>query len=79
MRLSAAWTPSDRADIIARYTRVTEDGYEAGLFGYTFNCRNETPDGLTDPFGSVRNCSNPLRGSVAMVSVESRKLLEGLS
>jgi len=63
LRLSAAWTPSDRADVIARYTRVTEDGNEAGLFGYTFNCRNETPDGLTDPFGSVRNCSNPVRGS----------------
>ncbi|MGI9238178.1 MAG: TonB-dependent receptor [Woeseiaceae bacterium] len=62
-RLSAAWTPSDRADIIARYTRVTEDGNEAGLFGYTFNCRNETTDGLTDAFGSVRNCANPVRGS----------------
>jgi len=63
LRISAMWTPSDRADIIARYTRVTEDGNEAGLFGYTFNCRNETPDGLTDPFGSVRNCANPVRGS----------------
>lgn len=62
-RVSALWAPSDRAEIIARYTRVTEDGNEAGLFGYTFNCRNETPDGLTDPFGSVRNCANPLRGS----------------
>jgi len=62
-RLSAAWTPSDRADVIARYTRVSEDGNEAGLFGYTFNCRFETPDGVTDPFGSVRNCTNPVRGS----------------
>ncbi len=62
-RVSALWTPSDRSEIIARYTRVTEDGNEAGLFGHTFNCRNETPDGLTDPFGSVRNCANPVRGS----------------
>ena len=23
----------------------------------------ETPEGLTDAFGSVRNCSNPVRGS----------------
>ncbi len=63
MRVSALWNPSDRAEIIARYTRTSEDGNEAGLFGYTFNCRNETPEGLTDAFGSVRNCANPVRGS----------------
>lgn len=62
-RLSALWLPNDRSEVIARYTKVTEDGNEAGLFGYTFLCRNETPDGLTDPFGSVRNCTNPIRGS----------------
>ncbi|MEM7283365.1 MAG: TonB-dependent receptor, partial [Pseudomonadota bacterium] len=62
-RLSALWTPNDRTEIIARYTRVTEDGNEAGLFGYTFLCRFETPEGLTDPLGSVRNCDNPVRGS----------------
>ncbi|MEX0706674.1 MAG: TonB-dependent receptor [Woeseia sp.] len=62
-RLSALWQPSDRSEVIFRYTNVTEDGNEAGLFGYTFLCRNETPEGLTDPFGSVRDCSNPVRGS----------------
>ncbi len=62
-RISALWNPSEQSSIIARYTQVHEDGNEAGLFGYTFNCRFETPDGLTDPFGSVRNCSNPIRGS----------------
>ncbi len=63
VRVSALWLPSDRAEVIARYTRVEEDGNEAGLFGYTINCRFETPDGLTDPLGSVRNCTNPVRGS----------------
>ncbi|MEL7185335.1 MAG: TonB-dependent receptor [Pseudomonadota bacterium] len=63
VRLSALWTPTDRAEVIARFTRVTEDGNEAGLFGYTFLCRNETPEGVTDPFGSARNCANPVRGS----------------
>ncbi len=62
-RLSARWMPSDRLEAIARYHRVSEDGNEAGLFGYTFLCRNETPEGATDPFGSVRNCDNPVRGS----------------
>lgn len=62
VRLSALYS-GERLSIIGRYTRVEEDGLEAGLFGYTFNCRNETPEGVTDPFGSERNCTNPVRGS----------------
>lgn len=62
-RISALWKPVENLEIIARYTDIQETGIEAGLFGYTFLCRNETPDGLTDAFGTVRNCSNPIRGS----------------
>ncbi|MEM8682495.1 MAG: TonB-dependent receptor [Pseudomonadota bacterium] len=62
-RLTALWLPNDRTEILVRYSDVSEDGNEAGLFGYTFLCRNETPEGLTDPFGSVRDCDNPVRGS----------------
>ncbi len=62
-RLSAYWAPTEQLELTARYTYTEEDGNEAGLFGYTFLCRNETPEGLTDPFGSVRNCANPVRGS----------------
>lgn len=62
-RLSLLWQPTDRFEALARYTSIDEDGNEAGLFGYTINCRFETPEGLTDPFGSVRNCENPVRGS----------------
>lgn len=61
-RISALWAPSDDFEAVARFHRTEEQGNEAGLFGYTRLCRNETPDGLTDPFGSVRNCENPLRG-----------------
>ncbi|MEM1379615.1 MAG: TonB-dependent receptor [Pseudomonadota bacterium] len=63
IRLSALFEPSDRVNFIARYSHIQEDGREAGLFGYTFICRNETPDGLTDAFGSVQDCNNPVRGS----------------
>lgn len=63
IRVSALWEPTEKASFIARYSYIEEDGREAGLFGYTFICRNETPDGLTDPFGSVEDCSNPVRGS----------------
>lgn len=64
-RLSATWRPTDTLELIARYQDVSEDGNEAGLFGYTFLCRNVTPEGLTDAFGSVRDCANPVRGSGA--------------
>ena len=62
-RVSALWTPNDDLEVVARYQYSAEDGNEAGLFGYTFLCRNVTPDGLTDAFGSVRDCVNPIRGS----------------
>ncbi len=62
IRASARYA-TDRLDVVARYTRVEEDGNEAGLFGYTFLCRNETEQGLTDSLGSVTNCANPVRGS----------------
>ena len=63
VRVSLLFAPSEDLEIIARYSHSGEDGNEAGLFGYTFLCRNETADGLTDPFGSVENCANPVRGS----------------
>lgn len=62
-RVTALYEPTDRLQIIARYTYSAEDGNEAGLFGYTFLCRNVTPDGLTDAFGSQQDCTNPIRGS----------------
>ncbi len=62
-RVSALWEPSDRLNVIARLQHTKEDGREAGLFGYTFLCRNATPSGHTDAFGSQRDCANPIRGS----------------
>jgi len=71
IRVSALWQPSDTMSWTARYQRSEEDGREAGLFGYTLICRNETPQGLTDPFGSVRNCNNPVRGSAGFPNAEA--------
>ena len=62
-RVAALWAPNDDLEVVARYQYSGEDGNEAGLFGYTFLCRNVTADGLTDAFGSVRDCTNPIRGS----------------
>lgn len=62
-RVTGLWAPTDNLEVLARYSYSEEDGNEAGLFGYTFLCRNVTPDGLTDAFGSERDCTNPIRGS----------------
>ena len=66
IRLSALWRPSESQEWILRYQRSEEDGREAGLFGYTLICRREAANGLTDPFGPVENCDNPVRGSAGL-------------
>ena len=63
LRASLLWQPTDALAITLRYQNAVEDGFEAGLFGYTFLCRSETADGLTDPLGPRTNCANPVRGS----------------
>ncbi|MEP2103239.1 MAG: TonB-dependent receptor [Parasphingorhabdus sp.] len=65
-RISALWEPTDNFNLIARLQHTAEDGREAGLFGYTFLCRNVTPSGHTDAFGSERDCANPNRGSAGL-------------
>jgi len=62
-RVSVYTEPTDDFNATLRYSHISEDGNEAGLFGYTRLCRNETPEGLTDAFGSVSDCTNPVRGS----------------
>jgi len=69
-RISVLWEPSDNLDILARYSNVTERGVEAGLFGYTFVCRNVTDQGLTDPLGDFQDCANPLQGSDGFPSAD---------
>ena len=62
-RVSALWEPNDTFNALLRFQHTAEDGREAGLFGYTFLCRNVTPSGHTDAFGSQRDCALPTRGS----------------
>lgn len=63
IRVTALWEPSDTFQATLRYSYIQEKGKEAGLFGYTFICRNVTPSGHTDPLGSQQDCANPLPGS----------------
>lgn len=66
LRVTALWEPTEDLSILGRYSVSRETGDEAGLFGYTFLCRNVTADGFTDPFGSNRDCVNPIRGSAGL-------------
>ncbi|MEL6830006.1 MAG: TonB-dependent receptor, partial [Pseudomonadota bacterium] len=70
IRVSALWEPTDDLSILARVSSVTEQGVEAGLFGYTFVCRNVTDQGLTDPLGEFQDCANPLQGSDGFPSAD---------
>ncbi|MEO0784574.1 MAG: TonB-dependent receptor [Pseudomonadota bacterium] len=69
-RISVLWEPTPELEILARYSNVTERGVEAGLFGYTFECRNVTAQGLTDPLGDFQDCANPLQGSSGAPSAD---------
>lgn len=63
IRISGLFEPSETFSILARYHFIEETGHVAGLFGYGLICRNVTPSGHTDPFGSEKDCNNPLPGS----------------
>lgn len=63
-RISGYWEPSNNFNATVRFQHSREDGREAGLFGYTFLCRNVTPSGHTDAFGSEQDCANPNRGAL---------------
>lgn len=54
-------------DVTLRLTNIRERGNVAGLFAVTGTCRNVTAQGLTDPFGTQRDCRNPRRGSLGSV------------
>mgnify|MGYP006268598333 CR=1 FL=1 len=71
IRLSALWEANADLDILARISNVTERGREVGVFGNTFLCRNVTPQGLTDPFGSEQDCANPNPGSAGLPDANS--------
>lgn len=62
-RASALWKASDDIDFTLRFTRIAEDGNPAGMFAINGACRTVATSGLTDPFGPVRDCQNPRRGS----------------
>lgn len=63
LRVSMLWEPSDNFDLYAKYSHFRETGTEAGIFGYTHECRGATVQGITDPFGSEIDCRNPFPGS----------------
>ena len=51
------------SDLTLRVTNIRERGNVTGLFALSGVCRNVTAQGLTDPFGTIKDCRNPRRGS----------------
>lgn len=70
LRVSVMWKPSDNFDLYLKYSSFKESGTEAGVFGYTHLCRNVTPQGITDPFGTEKDCANPQPGSSGLPSAD---------
>lgn len=63
VRVTALWAPTDNFDATLRLSHTEKSGRPAGLFGYTFLCRNVTQSGHTDPLGSQEDCANPNVGT----------------
>ena len=47
---------------------MAERGTQLGLFAFNGACRQVTPQGLTDPFGTGTDCQNPRRGAAGAPS-----------
>ena len=63
IRVSALWQPSDRTEVVARASHITEQGVFAGLFSTAGLCRPVNADGLTDIQGTSLDCQNPRGGA----------------
>ncbi len=63
VRGSARYAPAGGGDLTLRITNIRERGNVSGLFAFTGTCRNLNAQGLTDPYGTTRDCRNPRRGA----------------
>ena len=63
MRGSLRYEAPGGGDVTLRVTNVRERGNQTGLFAMTGTCRNVTALGLTDPYGTIKDCRNPRRGA----------------
>ena len=63
VRGSARYEMAGGGDVTLRVTNVRERGTQTGLFAFGAVCRNVTAQGLTDPFGTIKDCRNPRRGA----------------
>jgi iron complex outermembrane recepter protein len=67
-RISGYWAASRFIDVIARHTSINEKGTAPGIFAAEGICRPVNASGLTDAFGQITDCLNPLAGSLGVDS-----------
>ena len=63
VRGSARYAPAGGGNVTLRVTNIRERGNVAGLFAFNGTCRQLNSQGLTDPYGTTRDCRNPRRGA----------------
>jgi len=56
-RLSALWTPGDDVELVLRYTSISLQDTQAGIFSAEPICRPLNASGATDAFGTIISCS----------------------
>ena len=78
VRGSVRYVGQNGGDVTLRVTNIRERGNQTGLFAMTGSCRNVTAQGLTDPYGTQRDCRNPRRGSLGSRSFDQLGRLEVL-
>lgn len=64
VRGSIRYAAPGGGDLTLRVTNIRERGNQTGLFAASGVCRNVTAQGLTDPYGTIKDCRNPRRGSL---------------
>ncbi len=78
LRGSIRYEAPEGGDITLKVTNIRERGNVTGLFAMTGTCRNVTAEGLTDPYGTNRDCRNPRRGSAGSSDFDELDRLEVL-
>lgn len=63
LRLSALWIPRDSLEFVARFSSLQERGITAGIFAAEGTCQPINERGITDAYGTLRQCSNPYPGA----------------
>jgi|GEM_PF-500731 len=64
VRVSALWSPNEDLDVLARFTYIDAGGSVPGIFASEAICRPVNASGMTDAYGTIKACDNPIGGAI---------------